>query len=185
MNDIINVFKRIFILSQYDSTAYIMRYSAYHNSPFKGMYNILAAWSNQFALLRSMTFREFCTKRGISGKVYEQYKNDPDRYLKDGYKKGLSWIYMEDFENQYPLVAETFFDLGSCAAFDQKANTPPVRSTVNKTKYKIETERISCRVDSKKLSMLKQIYGNVTNTELIDRLIAEKVSETFNMKVSR
>ena len=111
INDIVNTFKRVFILAKYNCVAYIMRYKEYLNSSFKGIYINLAAWCNQPGILKTKTFRQFSIQRGMSQKVYDKYKNSPEAYLNDGYKKGCCWQYMESFAHNYPKIAESFFDL--------------------------------------------------------------------------
>jgi hypothetical protein len=44
ITDIINIFKRIFILAKYDCKPYIMRFNKFQESPYKGMYINLASW---------------------------------------------------------------------------------------------------------------------------------------------
>jgi 3'-phosphoadenosine 5'-phosphosulfate sulfotransferase (PAPS reductase)/FAD synthetase len=53
-------------------------------------------------------------------------------------------------------------------------NVPYRREKVDKSKYKKDTIDVSCRVDKYNVDYLKKIYGNITNTELIDKLINEK-----------
>lgn len=109
INDLYNLFERIFILAEYDCIAYVMRHADYEQSPHKVIYNEIASMCNQQWALRTMTFRQFCIGRGM-GKKYKQYKHDPERYLKDGHKKGLAWRTMEEFERQYPDLSAKYFD---------------------------------------------------------------------------
>jgi len=81
-----------------------------------------------------------------------------------------AYRYMTEFETNYPSIAKEYFDVRYSDRFKPK---------VIKAKYKIETTKISCRVETDKLNRLKTEYGNLTNTELIDRLINEKLSETI------
>ncbi|EGD47096.1 hypothetical protein Cpap_1488 [Ruminiclostridium papyrosolvens DSM 2782] len=109
VKDLNSVFKRIFILAEYDCVPYIMRHLDYKLSPFSAIYNEIASWCNQPWALRTMTYRQFCIGRGM-GKRYKQYKHDPERYLQDGHKKGSSWVQMEKFEQMYPEIAAKYFD---------------------------------------------------------------------------
>jgi hypothetical protein len=78
-----------------------------------------------------------------------------------------------------------FFDVKYGEHFNEQIiNIPITNRKVNKEKYKINTTMLRCRVDSKKLCLLKEIYGNLTNTQLIDRLINEKVKEAFSTKAT-
>jgi hypothetical protein len=111
IKDIINTFERIFILAKYNCKPYIMRYKEYENSPYRGMYINLASWGNQPHILKKMSFKQYSIERGMSEKVYKQYKNNYYGYLSDGYKKGACWRYMEEFENKYPNISNTYFDV--------------------------------------------------------------------------
>ena len=59
IQDIVDVFKRIQILSKYGCIPYIMRHNNYHNSPFRGMYVNLARWCNQVQMFKKKSYREF------------------------------------------------------------------------------------------------------------------------------
>lgn len=61
-------------------------------------------------------------------------------------------------------------------------NIPYNRPKVNKIKYKVKTTDISCRADKKKLESLKNIYGNLSNTEIIDKLLSKKCGTLFGKK---
>ncbi len=185
VKDIVDTFRRIFILATLNCLPYIMRYEEYHNSPFRGIYNNIGAWVNQPEMLKTKTFRQFSIQRGISSTVYNTYKDDPEQYIKDGYKKGISWLCLDDLTKQFPSIADMFFDVKYGEHFNEQIiNIPITNRKVNKEKYKINTTMLRCRVDSKKLCLLKEIYGNLTNTQLIDRLINEKVKEAFSTKAT-
>ena len=47
---------------------------------------------------------------------YRLYKRDVEGYLRDIGKKGSEWRAMEAIENQFPAIAERYFD------FDGKSN---------------------------------------------------------------
>jgi hypothetical protein len=93
--DIINTFERIKILMQFGCLPYIMRHENYKKSPYKGMYNNIGAWCNQSNFYKKKTFREFCIQRGQC-KIKE---------------KGASWLYMEQFEKDYPEIAKQYYDI--------------------------------------------------------------------------
>ena len=109
--DIIDTFERISILVKYNCLPYIMRFKEYENSPYRGLYINLASWCNQPSFFNKTTFREFCIKRGISSKVYKEYKDNPDKYLKDGYKKGSAWRYLDEFSKDNKDIVDMYFDL--------------------------------------------------------------------------
>jgi hypothetical protein len=111
LEDIIETFERIRILDRYNCLPYIMRHKDYCLSPYAGLYKAIAAWCNQPSLFRKFKFRDFCIQRGMDYKIYKQYKNDYDQYLKDGYKKGSTWRYMEEFEKEHPDIAAKYFDM--------------------------------------------------------------------------
>lgn len=109
--DILDTFERIKILRELNCIPYIMRFEKYKESPYYGIYVTLASWVNQPALLKKMTFREFCIKRGMSTKVYHLYKDNPIKYLEDGYKKGSSWRYLDLFEEKYKYISDKYFNI--------------------------------------------------------------------------
>jgi hypothetical protein len=109
--DIIDTFERIFILGKYDCTPYLMRYKEYEKSPFRGIYINLAAWCNQPHLFKRMSFKSFCIEKGMNYKIYKQYKNDYNKYLSDGYKKGAPWRYLDEFEKNYPEIVDKYFNI--------------------------------------------------------------------------
>ena len=107
--DIIDTFERINILKELNCRPYIMRYEKYKESPFYGIYTALASWCNQPQFFKKMTFREFCVKKGINSKCYKKYKDDPIKYLNDGYTKGSTWKYLEQFELNNKDIADKYF----------------------------------------------------------------------------
>ena len=107
--DIKDTFERIKILKELNCKPYIMRYEKYKESPFYGIYVSLASWANQPNFFKKMSFKEFCIKRGISQKVYNKYKNNPSKYIEDGYGKGASWLYLEEFEKKFKDIADEYF----------------------------------------------------------------------------
>jgi hypothetical protein len=58
-----------------------------------------------------MSFRQFSIERGMKYSVYKEYKNNYEKYLNDGYDRGSCWIYMENFEQKYPMIADIYFDI--------------------------------------------------------------------------
>ena len=109
VKDIIDTFERIYLLKELNCRPYIMRFEKYKKSPFYGIYNNIASWCNQPNFFKKMSFEKFCITRGMSSKVYTKYKNDYIKYLEDGYKKGSSWVYMENFKNKYNDIAKKYF----------------------------------------------------------------------------
>ena len=59
VNDIFNIFERIRLLGHYRALPYIMRFNKYNESPYKGIYTIIARWCNQPGFFRNMSLNEF------------------------------------------------------------------------------------------------------------------------------
>jgi hypothetical protein len=59
---------------------------------------------------------------------------------------------------------------------------PYKRPKVSKEKYKTKTIKISCRVDENKFDFIKSLYAGLTNTELIDLLIEDKLKSVGQIK---
>ncbi|MFP4698716.1 MAG: hypothetical protein ACLFMO_08430 [Eubacteriales bacterium] len=90
INDIINTFERIKILSKEECLPYVMKYKKYEESPFRGMYINIAGWCNQPWLFKKMTFRQYSIKKSPGGS---------------------SERYMRNFEAEYPNIAKEYFDM--------------------------------------------------------------------------
>lgn len=88
--DIESTFERIRLLMKYHCIPYIMRYSAYENSKYKGMYINLARWCNQPNFFKKKSFRQFCEVNG---------------------KKSSTMRYLTEFEQDHPLIAKKYFDI--------------------------------------------------------------------------
>ena len=88
--DILDTFKRIKVLMEHGCLPYIMRFARYKESPYKGMYINLARWCNQPSFLKKKSFREFCVANGESSSTMK---------------------YLNDFERQYPGIANKYFDM--------------------------------------------------------------------------
>jgi hypothetical protein len=86
--DISDLFERIKILMSYQASPYIMRYKDYKLSQYEGIYIAVAAWCNQPGIFKSMSFREFCMRKG---KATERY--------------------LTEFENECPQIATKYFDM--------------------------------------------------------------------------
>ncbi len=95
--DIADVFERIKLLMRYGCIPYIMRYEEYKNSKYKGMYIQIARWCNQPQFYKKMSFREFCERN--------QFYHPNKKTYCSAYKAML------DFENDYPEIAQKYFDL--------------------------------------------------------------------------
>lgn len=95
--DIANVFERIHLLMKYGCVPYIMRYEAYIESKYKGMYIQIARWCNQPQFYKKMSFREFCERN--------QYYHLNPNTLCSAYKA------MTDFEKENSEIAIKYFDL--------------------------------------------------------------------------
>lgn len=86
-HDISDVFERAKVLMSFGAFPYIMRYKDYEKSPFRGMYITLAAWCNQPAMFKKLSFREFASSR-----------KDRARYA-------------EEFERHNPEIAAKYYDM--------------------------------------------------------------------------
>lgn len=113
LNDIRDTFERIKILMKYEAIPYIMRYEKCYSSAYHGIYSCLAGWCNQPSIFKKFTFREYCMCKGMGDKRYSIYKRDTEAYLKDGWSKGSSWRYMEEFEQNNMELAATYFDIAA------------------------------------------------------------------------
>ena len=82
--DILELIWRIEILMRHRCLPYIMRYSRYEESPYRGLYITLARWCNQPALFKKKSFAEFVDTNGANSASYR---------------------YMCDFERDFPEVA--------------------------------------------------------------------------------
>ena len=90
--DIQDLFERIKILISHQALPYIMRYSGYRDSPFRGMYITIARWCNQPSYFKKLSFRQFCEKTKECG-------------------SDSSMKYLNEFEQFHPYIAEKYFDM--------------------------------------------------------------------------
>lgn len=95
--DIIDIFERIHILMKYGCLPYIMRYEAYKESRYKGIYIQIARWCNQPEFYKKMSFREFCERN-------QYYHPNPDTFCS-------AYRAMVEFEAEHPEIAQRYFDL--------------------------------------------------------------------------
>lgn len=87
--DVFDLLKRIEILMKYRCLPYVMRFSRYVESPFRGVYVSIARWANQPSLFKKKNLREFAEANGRQSACYK---------------------YLHDFERQFPQAAY-FYDL--------------------------------------------------------------------------
>ncbi len=73
--------RRINLLRQFDCLAYLMRFEKYRESPYKQIYNNLAAYTNQPQFWDAMVFSEFAEARS---KNVNDYTYDLERLLLSG-----------------------------------------------------------------------------------------------------
>ena len=64
--DIFDLFTRIEILMKHKCIPYVMRYSRYKESPYKGMYITIARWCNQPSMFKKKSLREYQYVKGNS-----------------------------------------------------------------------------------------------------------------------
>lgn len=95
--DIENTFERIKILMKYGCLPYIMRYEYYKNSPWRTLYVQIARWCNQPQFFKKKSFRQFCEAN--------------QDYHKNGDTICAAYQSMIDFKNEFPHIAERYFDL--------------------------------------------------------------------------
>lgn len=100
--DIVNAFRRIELLMQYQCLPYIMRYqnknyAPWKESPYKGLYVALARWSNQPSIFKKMSFRQFC-------EANQALRKTPNRLCS-------SMQALVEFEKKFPDIANRYFDL--------------------------------------------------------------------------
>jgi len=108
--DLIETFQRVRILLKYKCYPYIMKYKTFKSSKWQALYTALAGWCNQPQLLTTMSFKEYTILKSMGG-LYKEYRNDWDKYLKDGHNKGLGWRIVDEFEKEYPYVAEDYLNM--------------------------------------------------------------------------
>ena len=92
--DITDLFERIKILMEYGCLPYIMRYKDYETSPYRGIYITVARWCNQPAYFKKKSIREFAQ---LSQKTVKS--------------KCADVRYLEQVENDFPDIAEKYFDM--------------------------------------------------------------------------
>ena len=99
LKDILDLFERIFILSKYSAFPYVMRHENYKKSPYRGLYDAIAAWCNQPSFFKTFTFEEFCKCRGMKADGYKKYKKNITGYLTEYGEtaRGASWKYYDEF----------------------------------------------------------------------------------------
>ena len=100
--DIEDAFKRISLLMKYKCLPYVMRYmnrneSPWQSSPYRSMYVALARWCNQPSIFKKMSFRQFCEANQVLHK-------NPNTLCS-------SMKAMVEFEQRFPDIATTYFDL--------------------------------------------------------------------------
>lgn len=108
--DIRDTFERVRILNQYGAVPYIMRFEKAYSSEYSGLYSCLASWCNQLNIFKKFSFKMYCICKGM-GTRYQIYKRDYKSYLRDGYGKGATWRYMEDFSEKFKDISEKYFDM--------------------------------------------------------------------------
>jgi hypothetical protein len=108
--DIANLFERIHILKQYGALPYVMRFEKVYESEYSSFYATVAAWCNQPSFFKNSTFRAFAQRRGMRRGGDKKYGRDIEGYMRDIGVKGSEWQSMEMVENQFPAIAEKYFN---------------------------------------------------------------------------
>lgn len=101
-NDIVNMWKRVALLMEYQCLPYIMRYQNKNDTPWKrskyrGMYIAMARWCNQPSFYKKKSFRQYC-------------QANQDLVKTEG-KICSSMKALNDFEEEYPEIAKQYFDM--------------------------------------------------------------------------
>lgn len=100
--DIENMWKRVELLMRYRCLPYIMRYqnkneTPWQNSKYRGMYITMARWCNQPSFFKKKSFRQYCEANQALVKT--------KGYICSSMKA------LMDFEEEFPEIAEKYFDL--------------------------------------------------------------------------
>lgn len=100
--DIENMWERVALLMRYQCLPYIMRYRNKNDTPWKeskyrGMYVTMARWCNQPSFFKKKSFRQYCEANQALVKTKGHICS--------------SMRALQDFETEYPDVAEKYFDL--------------------------------------------------------------------------
>lgn len=100
--DIRDAFRRIKLLMKYQCLPYLMRYQDRNDAPWKrskwkGLYVAMARWCNQPSIFKKMSFRQFC-------EANQALRKNQDKLCS-------SMKAMDDFIQQFPQIANQYFDL--------------------------------------------------------------------------
>ena len=100
--DIENMWRRVALLMEYQCLPYIMRYqnkneTPWKNSKYRGMYITMARWCNQPSFFKKKSFRQYC-------------EANQERVKTEG-AICSSMKALLDFEEEYPEIAEKYFDM--------------------------------------------------------------------------
>lgn len=61
VQDIFDMMKRIWLLQEYHCLPYVMRFNRYIESPYQGVYKVVAAWCNQPSFFKKKSLLEFAS----------------------------------------------------------------------------------------------------------------------------
>ena len=101
--DVFSLLKRIEILMRHQCLPYVMRFSRYVESPFRGVYVSIARWANQPNLYKKQSLREFAEMNGRQSACYR---------------------YLDEFERQYPEAAYFYgLKFGKNSAAEERKDT--------------------------------------------------------------
>ena len=92
--DLWDLWTRIEILMRYNCLPYIMRFNRYEESPYRGMYILLASWCNQPTAFKKKSIREYAE--------YQQARRQ---------KECSEMKYIKQIEKEIPDLAEKYFDM--------------------------------------------------------------------------
>lgn len=95
--DLFDLFKRIELLMRYRCLPYIMRFSRYEESPYRGTYINLARWCNQPSMFKKKSYKEYC-EFSDSISVKEKYTS-------------ACWQYYIKVANEMPDLAYEYFNI--------------------------------------------------------------------------
>lgn len=94
LDDVINTWERIRILSELGCMPYIMRHKAYLDSPYKGIYIALARWVNQRGMFRNKSILEWVEIDSVGKANGSKSKRD-----------------VLEFAKRHPEIAEKYFNM--------------------------------------------------------------------------
>lgn len=137
----------------------------------------LGFWTEQDTL-RYIKENDVPYCKAFYGDIVYEDKYTTTKYNRSGCMFCAYGVHSEKGLNRFQLMQKThpkqwkycIYDLGLKEVLEY-INVPYCRPPVARDKYKEDTVKISCRLNKEKFEYVKEVYGNLSNTELIDMLI--------------